>query len=162
MESSSPGKPYCSRRTPAAMDSESRGSAMDISNRRVGRFKTIYAINPIWTAYANITVNPHKPRFLIQKNHQFIVDALLKFLMSLIFHRKKIVLLIKTVFKVKLKFKVGKYVLQIYVHSFLGRNIWQNSTHPFLDALASLDLKLSVSQWVSDWYFLELAHLRVF
>ena len=32
----------------------------------------------------------------------------------------------------------------------------------FLDALASLDFKLSVSQSLSDWYFLQLAHLRVF
>ena len=34
-------------------------------------------------------VGKSKPRFLIQKNHQFIFAALFEFLMSQIFHRKK-------------------------------------------------------------------------
>ena len=37
---------------------------------------------------------------------------------------------------------------------------WKNNVEPFLDALASLDLKLSVSEWVI--YRFQLAHLRVF
>ena len=35
-------------------------------------------------------VGKSKPRFLIQKNHQFIFAALFEFLMSQIFHRKKL------------------------------------------------------------------------
>ena len=35
-------------------------------------------------------VGKSKPRFLIQKNHQFIFAALFEFLMSHIFHRKKL------------------------------------------------------------------------
>ena len=51
------------------------------------------------------------------------------------------------------------------------QNTWCSSLFPkkaflrwetFLDALASLDFKLSVSQSLSDWYLLQLAHLRVF
>ena len=37
---------------------------------------------------------------------------------------------------------------------------YTTATSAFLDALASLDFKLSVSQWVSDVF--QLAHLRVF
>ena len=45
----------------------------------------------------------------------------------------------------------GVFLLsQVLIHGALA----------FLDALASLDLKLSVSQWVSDVF--QLAHLRVF
>ena len=46
--------------------------------------------------------------------------------------------------------------MQCYVHFWCASISW------FLDALASLDFKLSVSQSVSNWYFLQLAHLRVF
>ena len=44
----------------------------------------------------------------------------------------KIVLLNKTIFKVKFKFNVEDSVMQISVHQLLGWNIWQNSTRPFL------------------------------
>ena len=50
----------------------------------------------------------------------------------------------KAVFKVKFKFKVENYVLQIFVHQFLGWNIWQNSTHPFFSYILQRNWKKKI------------------
>ena len=58
--------------------------------------------------------------------------------------------------------KLWKCLIQLFFDycNFSSAKLWKWEHIHFLDALASLDLKLSVSQWVI--YRFQLAHLRVF